>query len=40
MLVNPEKAPKITQAACVLENFIMDNEHNLTDIHNEIEITS
>jgi len=40
MLVNPEKATIITQAACVLHNLIMDKEHNLTDIHNEMETTS
>jgi len=39
MLVNPEKATIITQAACVLHNLIMDKEHNLTDIHNEMETT-
>lgn len=37
MLVNPEKATIITQAACVLHNLIMDKEHNLNDIHNEME---
>lgn len=40
MLVNPEKATIITQAACVLHNLIMDKEQNLTDIHNEMETTS
>jgi len=40
MLVNPEKATIITQAACVLHNLIMDKEHKLTDIHNEMETTS
>jgi len=40
MLVNPEKATIITQAACVLHNLIMDKEHNLTDIHNEMETNS
>lgn len=37
MLVHPEKATLITQAAYVLHNIIMDKESTLTDIHNEIE---
>jgi hypothetical protein len=40
MLVHPDKATVITQAACVLHNIIMDKESNLTDIHNEIETTT
>lgn len=40
MLVHPDKAAVITQAACVLHNIIMDKESNLTDIHSEIETTT
>lgn len=40
MLVHPDKAAVIKQAACALHNIIMDKERNLTDIHNEIETTT
>lgn len=40
MLVHPEKATIITQAACVLHNIIMTKESILTNIHNEIETTT
>ncbi|VVC27043.1 Hypothetical protein CINCED_3A000890 [Cinara cedri] len=40
MLVHPDKATIITQAACVLHNIIMDKESTLADIHNEIKNTT
>jgi len=40
MLVHPDKAAVITQAAYTLHNIIKDKESNLTDIHNDIETTT
>jgi len=37
MLVRPEKAIKITQAICVLNNLIMTREANIAEVHSQFE---